>query len=86
VSCWNILVIVVSIALPGCSTMSMRISRAELQADLARRFPREIDKHVVILRASDPEIDFPGTRDVLGVRVRVEARSPSMRSICAIHA
>lgn len=64
------------IAAAGCST-TMRISQSELQADLAKRFPRDIDKHVVTLRASDPTIDFPGTRDMLGVRVRVDVTTAS---------
>lgn len=64
----------------GCSTMTMRISRGELQADLAKRFPREADKHVVTIRASDPRIDFPGAPDVVGVRLRLDATTASGNS------
>lgn len=58
----------------GCSTMTMRISRAELQSDLAKRFPVEADKHVVVLTASDPRIDMPGN-NALAVRLRLDAVS-----------
>lgn len=60
--------------LAGCTT-TMRVSREDLQHDVARRFPREIDKHVVVVRASEPVIDFPGAPDVLGVRMHVEVAS-----------
>ena len=61
--------------LAGCSTMTMRISRSELQTDMATRFPVEANKHVAILTASDPQIEFPGRTDVLGVRLRLAATS-----------
>lgn len=64
------------IVLAGC-TATMRISREELQADVAKRFPRDIDKLVVTLHASEPEIDFPGPPDQMGVRMHVEASTPS---------
>ena len=64
------------IVLAGCTT-TMRVSRDELQADVAKRFPRDIDKVVVTLHASDPEIDFPGPPDLLGIRMHVEASTPS---------
>ena len=64
----------------GCTT-TMRISRDELQADIAKRFPREHDKQVVKLVLSDPQIEFfPGRPDVMGVRVRVDATSASGNS------
>lgn len=74
------LVIVVALVLSGCSTITMRISRNELQSDLAKRFPREVDKHVVTFRANDPRIDFPGQPEILGVRLRVEVTSASGNS------
>lgn len=64
----------------GCSTMTMRISRAELQADMAKRFPAKVDKRVIVLRASAPQIEFPGAPDVVAVRMRIDATSPSGRS------
>jgi hypothetical protein len=64
------------LVLAGCTT-TMRVSRGELQADVAKRFPRDIDKVVVTLHASDPEIDFPGPPDMLGIRMHVEASTPS---------
>jgi hypothetical protein len=64
----------------GCTTITMRISRDELEANLARRFPRELDEHVVTVRMSDPRIDFPGTPDRIGIRLRVEVTSASGRS------
>jgi hypothetical protein len=67
------------IAAAGCTT-TMRISRQELQADVVKRFPRDIDKHVVTLRASDPVIDFPGSPDMLGVSVRLDATTDSGNS------
>ena len=57
----------------GCSTITMRISRPDLQADLAARFPVDIDKHVVMVRLSEPALDLPGTRDRLGLRLRIDA-------------
>jgi hypothetical protein len=66
--------------LSGCSTMTMRIPRSELQTDMAKRFPVEANKHVVILEASDPQIEFPGKTDVLGVRLRLHATSRSGNS------
>jgi hypothetical protein len=64
----------------GCTT-TMRISRDELQADLAKRYPKDIDKQVVRLRLSDPQIEFfPGRPDILGLRVRLDATSASGNS------
>ncbi len=60
--------------------MTMRISRSELQADMAKRFPVVADKHVIVLRASDPHIEFPGRADVLAIRLRVDATSASGHS------
>lgn len=60
----------------GCTT-TMRISRDQLQTDVAKRFPRDIDKLVITLHASDPQIDFPGPPDMLGIRMHVEASTPS---------
>ena len=71
--------IAVLLVLAGCTT-TMRVSREDLQDDVARRFPREIDKHVVVVRASEPEIEFPGAPDVLGLRLHVDVTSPSGRS------
>jgi hypothetical protein len=58
----------------------MRLSRDELQADLAKRFPKDVDKHVIWIRASDPQIDMPGRPGILGVRLRLEAESASGNS------
>jgi hypothetical protein len=72
---------VLAIALAsGCSTMTMRIPRSELQTDMARRFPVVADRHVVIVEASEPQIEFPGKPDVLGVRLRLRATSHSGNS------
>lgn len=60
----------------GCSTMTLRIPRDDLQRDLAKRFPVEADKHVVVLRASDPWLEFPGRPEVLAVRLRLAAITP----------
>ena len=68
------------IAAAGCTT-TMRISRDELQADIAKRYPKEIDKEVVRLRVSEPQIEFfPGRPDILGLRVRVDVTSASGNS------
>lgn len=64
----------------GCSTMTLRIPRTELQADMATRFPAEVDKRVIVLRASAPQIEFPGAPDVMAVRLRVDATSASGNS------
>ncbi len=66
--------------LASCSTMTIRISRSEVQADLARRFPREVDKQVIVIRASDPEIELPGGRDVVAIRLRLDAETTGGRS------
>jgi len=63
----------------GCTT-TMRVSREELQADIAKRFPRDYDKLVIQLRASDPQIDFPGAPDRLGVRVHIDVTTTSGNS------
>ncbi len=63
--------------LSACSTMTIRIPRSELQADMARRFPVETDKHVVLLKASDPQIELFG--DKAAVRLRLEATSHHSR-------
>jgi hypothetical protein len=68
--------LVAAFLISGCTT-TMRVSRDELQADVAKRFPRDIDKLVVSVHASEPEIDFPGPPDMLGVRMHVEASTPS---------
>ena len=69
-------IVVFLIVLAGCTT-TMRISRDELQADVAKRFPRDIDKIVLTVHASEPQIDFPGPPDLLGVRMNVDASTPS---------
>lgn len=72
--------IALALALLTACTTTIRLSRDELQADIARRFPREVDKHLVTLRASDPRVEFPGRPGILGVRLRVEATSASGNS------
>lgn len=67
------------LATAACTT-TMRIPRDELEAKIARHFPRELDEHVVTVRASDPRIDFPGGPDRIGIRLRVEVTSMSGRS------
>lgn len=67
------------LALTACSS-TIRISRDELQADLAKQFPRDVDKHVLTLRASEPQVEFPGSPDILAVRLRLEATSASGNS------
>jgi hypothetical protein len=57
-------------ALSACS-MTMRIPRSQLEADMAKRFPVEVDKHVVTLLASEPTIEFLGKSDVIALRLRV---------------
>lgn len=69
--------VIALIALCACTT-TMRISRDELQADVAKHFPREVDKRALQLRLSDPEVDLPGS--VLALRVRVEATTFTGRS------
>jgi hypothetical protein len=73
-------IVVLCILASACSTITMRVSRDELQADLAKRFPKEIDKHLVTIRASDPQIDMPGREGILGVRLRLDAVSASGNS------
>jgi hypothetical protein len=60
----------------GCTT-TMRISLDELQANMARRFPVEIDKRVAVLKASDPRIELLGAPDKVAIRLRVDASSAS---------
>ena len=67
------------LVLTACSA-TIRISREELQADLDKQFPREVDQHVITLRASEPEVEFPGIPDILAVRLRLEATSASGNS------
>lgn len=67
------------LVLASCTT-TMRVSREDLQDDVARRFPREIDKRVVVVRASEPQIEFPGAPDVLGLRLHVDVALASGRS------
>ncbi|HUS32267.1 MAG TPA: DUF1439 domain-containing protein [Kofleriaceae bacterium] len=68
------------IALTACTT-TMRISRDELQADLSKRFPKDIDKQIVRLQLSEPQIEFfPGRPDILGVRVHVDITTESGNS------
>jgi hypothetical protein len=75
---WSSVVVAIltGLVVSGCTT-TMRISRDELQADIAKRFPKHVDTVVIELRASDPQIDFPGGPDLLGVRMRVEAATAS---------
>ena len=68
------------LVLCACST-TIRVSRDDLQAEVANHFPREIDKRVVVLRLSDPEVSLPGSR--LDLRVRVEATTFTGRSTVA---
>ena len=70
---------VAALVLLASCTATIRISRDELQADLAKQFPREVDKHVVTIRASDPRLEFPGT-GLVAVRLRVEATSATGNS------
>lgn len=60
-------------ALAACSTMTMRISRGELQADLDRRFPVELDQTVARITVSEPQLEFPGDPGRLALRFRVAA-------------
>ncbi|MFT3696898.1 MAG: DUF1439 domain-containing protein [Kofleriaceae bacterium] len=65
---------VLFVALTACS-YEMRIPGPQLQADLALHFPMELDKHVVVLRVSDPQLELlPNNR--VGVRVHVRADTP----------
>jgi hypothetical protein len=70
----------VLLLLCACST-TIRVSRDELQADVAARFPHEIDKRLVVVRLSDPVVALPGSR--LELRVRVEATTLTGRSTIA---
>jgi hypothetical protein len=72
----SVAALIVIVSLSACS-MTMRIPRSQLQADMARRFPVDIDKHLVIVTASDPTIEFLGRTDVpaLGLRVRMTSAS-----------
>lgn len=65
---WLTVLVLVS----GCST-TLRIPRDDLQRDLAKRFPVEADKHVVVVTASDPWLEFPGKPDTLAIRLRLAA-------------
>jgi hypothetical protein len=68
------------VVLCACST-TIRVSRDELQADIAEHFPHEIDKRLVVVRLSDPEVSLPGSR--FDLRVRVEATTMTGRSTVA---
>ncbi|MBA3462965.1 MAG: DUF1439 domain-containing protein [Deltaproteobacteria bacterium] len=68
-------VLVALVLLAGCSTMTLRIPRDDLQADMAKRFPVEADKHVVTLTASDPQLELLGSVNRLAVRLRLQAAS-----------
>lgn len=70
-------VLVALVLLAGCSTMTLRIPREDLQADMAKRFPVEADKHVVVLTASDPQLELLGNVNRLAVRLRLQAASSS---------
>ena len=70
----------VLLLLCACST-TIRVSRDELQADIAKHFPHEIDKRFVVVRLSDPEVSLPGSR--FDLRVRVEATTITGRSTVA---
>lgn len=59
----------------ACGTWTMTVTRQELQADIATRFPVEIDKHVVVVRLTDPVIEFPGPADRVALRMNVAANS-----------
>lgn len=61
----------------ACST-TIRVSRDDLQADVAKHFPHELDKRAVVVRLSDPEVSLPGS--ILQLRVRVEATTMTGRS------
>ncbi len=65
------------LVLCACST-TIRVSRDELQQDVAKHFPREINKRVVTIRLSDPEVSLPGS--LFDLRVRVEATTWTGRS------
>lgn len=67
----------VLVLLCACST-TIRVSRDDLQADVAKHFPHEIDKHAVVIRLSDPEVALPGS--LLELRVRIEATTVTGRS------
>lgn len=71
---------IVAVVFAGCTTMSMHVSRADLQDEVEQHFPREIDKRVVTLRASDPEVEFPGPDDQLALRLHVDATTANRRS------
>lgn len=73
-------VLALVVLLAGCSTMTLRIPRDDLQTDMAKRFPVEADKHVVTLRASDPQLELLGQVNRLAVRLRLQATSASGNS------
>ncbi|MBS1122611.1 MAG: hypothetical protein H6Q90_4839 [Deltaproteobacteria bacterium] len=76
---WPLLVTLAVLACSACSTLTMRISRAELQADLASRFPVNVDKQVVSVRFSEPLLDMPGEPARLGLRLQLEANTAHSR-------
>lgn len=67
----------VLLLLCACSA-TIRISRDELQADVAKHFPHELAKRAVVIRLSDPEVALPGSLLQLGMRV--EATTVTGRS------
>jgi hypothetical protein len=71
----TVLVLVMLVA--GCSTVTLRIPRDDLQTDMAKRFPIEADKHVVILTASDPQLELLGNVNRIAVRLRLQATTTS---------
>jgi hypothetical protein len=68
------------VASASCSTITMHVSRDELQADIEKRFPRVFEEQVVSLTLSEPEIDMSGAPGILGVKLRFAAASASERS------
>lgn len=70
----------VLLLLCACST-TIRVSRDDLQAQVAEHFPHEIDKRVVVIRLQDPDVSLPGSR--LDLRVHVEATTITGRSTVA---
>jgi hypothetical protein len=68
---------ILALAVVSACSMTMRIPRGKLEADMARRFPIDIDKHLVIVTASDPTIEFLGRTDVLALGLRVRMTSAS---------
>ncbi len=66
------LALLIAVALCACGTMHHRIHRDELQRDLARRFPVDVDKRVATIRLTDPRLEMPASRpDRAAVRMRV---------------